>query len=165
MNLPQKFALRFKMYPKMTVYFPYPERKNILWDLQIPLSFFLFWKKGGWVRDVKVIAQTPIFSNHQKGYLDFSFAASSERCLCMTTHEWGLLKIETPTWTICFYFLRVSRANWKAWWSLRIFPSKKSLKKEIEVCSYRSSTSLSFSKDLKKQCCWMERWFFSSKNV
>ena len=95
MNLPQKFALRFKMYPKMTVYFPYPERKNILWDLQIPLSFFSVLKKGGWVRDVKVIAQTPIFSNHQKGYLDFSFAASSERCLCMTTHEWGLLKIET----------------------------------------------------------------------
>ena len=79
----------------------------------------------------------------------------------MHDHTWmGALKIETPTWTICFYFLRVSRANWKAWWSLRIFPSKKSLKKEIEVCSYRSSTSLSFSKDLKKQCCWMERWFF-----
>ena len=88
MNLPQKFALRFKMYPKMTVYFP---KKHTLGPAN-SLKLFSVLKKGGWVRDVKVIAQTPIFSNHQKGYLDFSFAASSERCLCMTTHEWGLLK-------------------------------------------------------------------------
>ena len=89
--LPQNFALRFKMYPKMTVYFP---KKHTLGPAN-SLKLFSVLKKGGWVRDVKVIAQTPIFSNHQKGYLDFSFAASSERCLCMTTHEWGLLKIET----------------------------------------------------------------------
>lgn len=78
------------MYPKMTVYFP---KKHTLGPANSLKLFSVFrTKKVGGYRDVKVIAQTPIFSNHQKGYLDFSFAASSERCLCMTTHEWGLLK-------------------------------------------------------------------------